>query len=64
MGTFSRVFLAHRYSEWTFGHGRGSCLGGVPRLHLEAGEGAITCKRGRVLGRKGHFSRRVYTWNA
>ena len=28
MGTFSRVFLAHRYSEWTFGHGRVSCLGG------------------------------------
>ena len=23
MGTFSRVFLAHRYSEWTSGHGRG-----------------------------------------
>ena len=40
------------------------CLGGMPRLHLDGGVGAISCKRGRVLGRKGYFSCRVYTWDA
>ena len=49
--------------------GRGPCRrtgrpGGLPRLHLEGRVGTIICKRGRVLGRNGHFSFRVYTWNA
>ncbi len=49
--------------------GQGPCRrtgrpGGLPRLHLEGCGGAICCKRGRVWGQKGHFSFRVYTWNA
>ena len=38
--------------------------GRVPRLHLGACGGAISCKRGGVFGVWGRFCCRVYRWNA